>query len=259
VRIATWNVNSLKRRVPRVEEWLEYAAPDVLCLQETKCADKAFPAMTFQALGYDSVHHGQGQWNGVAILSRAGITDVASGLGQFVDPYEGDARLIAATCGGVRIVNVYVPNGREVGSEHYAKKLEWLEQLRIWLDATASPSDDVVILGDFNVAPDDRDVHNPEAWRGKIMCSPAERAALGSLNELGLRDTFRQFPQPDKAFSWWDYRAGAFRRNYGLRIDLVLASEALSQKCHSCRIDKEPRGWERPSDHVPVIAEFAAQ
>ena len=191
MRIATWNVNSLKARLPRVEEWLEYAEPDVLCLQETKLSDKAFPAMTFSALGYDSVHYGQGQWNGVAILSRVGIADVTSGFGDLPDPYEGDARLLAATCNGVRVVSVYVPNGREVGTEHYERKLEWLAQLRTWLDTTASPNDAIAILGDFNVAPEDRDVWSVKAFEGATHVTEPERAAVRALEDWGMVDAFR--------------------------------------------------------------------
>jgi exodeoxyribonuclease-3 len=256
VRITTWNVNSVKQRVPRLLPWLDERKPDVVCLQETKLADDAFPTMGFASLGYDAVHHGEGRWNGVAILSRVGIEDVVDG---FADggAHDGEARLLTATCGGVRVATMYVPNGREVGHEQYVRKLEWLARVRAHLDAVGDPSDDVVLCGDFNIAPDDRDVYNPAAWEGKVLCTPAERAALAALGELGLRDAFRLFEQPERIFSWWDYRAGAFRRNQGLRIDLVLASHALSQTCTGCRIDKEPRGWERPSDHVPVVAEFA--
>ena len=260
MRFATWNVNSLKARLPRVEEWAQYAHPDVLCLQETKLSDDSFPQLTFQTLGYDSVHHGPGQWNGVAILSRAGISDVTSGFDgtEMVDPYEGDARLLSAMCGGVRVICVYVPNGRKVGSEFYERKLAWLECLHDWIAATYKPTDPIVMMGDFNVAPEDRDVYDPAAWEGHVLCTPAERAALASIVELGLRDTFRLFEQPPSTYSWWDYRAGFFRRNRGLRIDLMLASGNLSQICTSCRIDREPRGWERPSDHAPVVAEFTA-
>src|SRR4029453_3109765 len=191
MRIATWNVNSLKARLPRVEEWLGDAAPDVLCLQETKLADKAFPSMTFSALGYDSVHYGQGQWNGVAILSRVGITDVASGFGALDDPCKGDARMLPATCNGGRVVSVYVPNGREVATDHYERKLEWLAQLRTWLDTTASPHDAIAILGDFNVAPEDRDVWSVQAFEGATHVTEPERAAVGKLREWGLVDAFR--------------------------------------------------------------------
>jgi exodeoxyribonuclease III len=191
----------------------------------------------------------------VAIVSRVPLGDLSYDIGGgWVDEQK---RVLGATAGGLRLWSLYVPNGQSVDSDKYRYKLEWLAALRTRLADELARHPKVLVVGDFNVAPDDRDVHNPEAWRGKIMCSPGERAALASLCELGLRDTFRLFAQPERIFSWWDYRAGAFRRNQGLRIDLVLASDALSQTCSGCRIDKEPRGWERPSDHVPVIAEFA--
>jgi len=259
VRIATWNVNSLKARMPRVEEWLGYAQADVLCLQETKLADDAFPSLAFSALGYDSVHHGHNQWNGVAILSRVGIEDVSSGFDtQAVDPYEGDARVLAATCGGVRVVSVYVPNGREVDSEFYERKLAWLEVMHDWLAATQHADAELAVLGDFNVAPEDRDVHDPKAWEGQVLASPPERAALQGLVGLGFTDAFRLFQQPEKSYTWWDYRMGAFRRNLGLRIDHVLLSGALAHACSACTIDTAPRKLERPSDHAPVMCEVAA-
>jgi exodeoxyribonuclease-3 len=239
-----------------VLKWLEREQPDVLALQETKLQDEAFPADAFGDYGYVATFSGQSAYNGVALLSREPPTDVLLGLGGgYVDDQK---RVLGASFGSLRLWSLYVPNGQSVDSEKYRYKLEWLAALRVLLADELARHAELLVVGDFNIAPDDRDVHNPAAWRGKIMCSPAERAALADICTLGLRDTFRLFEQPEKVFSWWDYRAGAFRRNQGLRIDLVLASEALSQRCSGGRIDKEPRAWDRPSDHVPVVAEFAA-
>jgi exodeoxyribonuclease-3 len=236
-------------------KWLEREQPDVLALQETKIQDGEFPADAFGQYGYVTAFNGQSAYNGVAIVSRVPLGDFSYDIGgSWIDEQK---RVLGATVGGLRLWSLYVPNGESVDSDKYRYKLEWLAALRMRLAGELARHPNLLVVGDFNVAPDDRDVHNPDAWRGKIMCSPAERAALGNLCELGLRDSFRLFAQPEKIFSWWDYRAGAFRRNHGLRIDLVLASDALSQTCRGCRIDKEPRGWDRPSDHVPVIAEFA--
>ena len=257
MKVATWNINSLRVRLPHVLKWLEREQPDVLALQETKIRDEEFPADAFTDYGYLVTYSGQSSYNGVAVLSRAPLADVTYDLGGgFVDEQR---RVLGATIGGVRLWSLYVPNGQTVDSDKYRYKLEWLTALRGLIAAELARHPALLLVGDFNIAPDDRDVHNPDAWRGKIMCSPPERAALASLCELGFSDTFRQFSQPEKVFSWWDYRAGAFRRNQGLRIDLVLASAALSKTCSGCRIDVAPRGWDRPSDHVPVIAEFAAQ
>jgi exodeoxyribonuclease III len=261
VRIATWNVNSLKARQERVEEWLAYARPDVLCLQETKLSNETFPHLAFSALGYDSVHHGQGQWNGVAVLSRVGIDAVSTGFEgasqPMVDPYEGDARLLAATCDGVRVVSVYVPNGREVGTEFYERKLAWLEALHDWLAATSSPTDDVVVLGDFNVAPEDRDVWSVKAFAGATHVTPAERAAVRRLREWGMDDAFRRvYPDDDRLFSYWDYRAGAFHQHRGMRIDLVLATTPLADRATWSTIDRNARKGKQPSDHAPVIVDF---
>ena len=257
MRIATWNVNSLKARLPRVEEWLESAQPDVLCLQETKLADKAFPAMTFGALGYDSAHYGHGQWNGVAILSRVGVDDVGTGFGPGVtDPYEGDARLIAATCGGVRIVSVYVPNGREVPSEFYDRKLEWFERLAEWVDAHHTPSDPLVILGDFNVAPEDRDVWSPAAFAGSTHVTAPERAAVARLEAWGLVDAFRRlYPAQDGLYSYWDYRRGDFHEGRGMRIDLVLATAPVADRLTWAIVDRNARKGKQPSDHAPVVVD----
>jgi exodeoxyribonuclease-3 len=256
VRIATWNVNSLKARLPRVEEWLAQAQPDVLCMQETKLSDDAFPAMTFASLGYDSIHHGQGQWNGVAILSRVGITDVVDGFADGAD-HDGEARLLTATCGGVRVSTVYVPNGREVGHEQYHHKLGWLGRLRAHLEVTADPSSDVVVCGDFNVAPDDRDVWDAAACHGGTHVSAPERDALADVEAWGLTDVLRQRYDEDGLFSWWDYQAGAFHKHWGMRIDLLLASGPLAERLSWVVIDRNARKGSKPSDHAPLVAEFA--
>lgn len=258
MRLATWNVNSLKMRLPRVEEWLQYAQPDVLCLQETKLTDDAFPQLSFSALGYDSVHHGQGQWNGVAILSRVGISDVTSGFDrERVDPYEGNARLLAATCGEVRVVSVYVPNGREVGTEFYERKLAWLGCLREWLDATAQPSDPVAVLGDFNVAPEDRDVWSPKAFRGSTHVTQPERDELTRLREWGMVDAFRALYDGDRLFSYWDYRRGDFHEHRGMRIDLVYVTAPLAARLQWAIVDRNARKGKGPSDHAPVVIDLA--
>ncbi len=259
MRIATWNVNSLKARLPRVEEFLGYADVDVLCLQETKLSNKNFPALTFRELGYDSVHHGQGQWNGVAILSRVGISDATDGFGaDYTDPYEGDARLVAATCDGVRVVSVYVPNGRAVDTEHYTRKLEWLDVLHRWLDAHHSSADAVAILGDWNVAPDDRDVWSPKAFVGSTHVTEAERDKLATLESWGLVDAFRRvYPDADGLYSYWDYRAGDFHQHRGMRIDLALMTPTLADRVHWAVVDRNARKGTLPSDHAPVIFDLA--
>ncbi len=254
MKIATWNVNSLKVRLPQVLDWLAAQRPDILCLQETKLEDKAFPFADLEAAGYRASHHGQKTYNGVAILSRADVTEVARGIPDFADP---QARVIAATIDQVRIVCAYMPNGQAVGSDKYAYKLSWLNALRGWLEREMANYPRLALLGDYNIAPEDRDVHDPAAWQGQILCSEPEREAFRALTELGLRDAFRLFDQPDKVFSWWDYRMMAFRRNMGLRIDHILLSPTLAATCTTCAVDKAPRKLERPSDHAPVIAELA--
>jgi exodeoxyribonuclease-3 len=235
-------------------KWLESERPDLLALQETKLKDEDFPADAFRDYGYSAAFSGQSAYNGVAILSREPGGAIAYDVGShYADEQK---RVLGATFGGVRLWSLYVPNGQSVESDKYRYKLDWLAAFRRFLEDELVRYPDLLLVGDFNIAPDDRDVHNPAAWQNQVLCTPAERAALGAIAELGLADVFRLFPQPEKVFSWWDYRAGAFRRNQGLRIDLVLASRSLSQRCTACRIDKEPRGWERPSDHVPVVAEF---
>lgn len=254
MKIATWNVNSLKVRLPQVLDWLAAAQPDVLCLQETKLADENFPTEEIEAAGFRVVFSGQKTYNGVATISRRPAADVITDIPGLDDPQR---RILGATIDGVRVLNLYVVNGQEVGSEKYAHKLHWLDRVTDYLQAQLQRHARLVVLGDFNIAPEDRDVHDPEAWRERILCSTPERDALRKLLDLGLADTFRLFEQEDNSFSWWDYRAAAFRRNMGLRIDLILASRALTENCASCYIDKEPRKLERPSDHTPVIAEFS--
>jgi exodeoxyribonuclease-3 len=251
--IATWNVNSLRVRLPHLRDWLAANPVDVLVLQETKIDDPNFPREEIEALGLQVAFSGQRTYNGVALLARAALEDVVPGIPGFADDQK---RVLAATIGGVRVIDVYVPNGQTVGSDKYEYKLRWLAALRDYVAAELARHPQLVILGDYNIAPEDRDVHDPKAWEGSVHVSPAERAALRSLEALGLKDCFRLFEQPDKAYSWWDYRMMAFRRNAGLRIDLILASAALAQKCGACHIDKAPRKLERPSDHAPVVARF---
>lgn len=252
-------MNSLKARLPRVEEWLGYARPDVLCLQETKLADDGFPALAFAALGYESAHHGEGRWNGVAILSRVGLDDVTSGFGDgFDDPYVGDARLIAARCGGVRVVSVYVPNGREVGSEFYERKLVWLDRLAEWLAAHHSPDDRLALLGDFNVAPEDRDVWSVKAFEGSTHVTGPEREALARLRGWGLVDAFRRVRPEARLFSYWDYRRGDFHQHRGMRIDLVYVTEPLAEAVTFALVDRNARKGTAPSDHAPVVVDLAA-
>ena len=253
MRIATWNVNSLNVRLPHVLDWLGEHRPDVLMLQETKLTDDRFPVEALRGAGYHAVFSGQKTYNGVAILSREPPKDV---LREFPPVTDEQRRTIAATVAGVRVVNLYVVNGQEVGSEKYAYKLEWLGQVTEHLRSELREHEHVVAAGDFNIAPEDRDVHDPEEWRDAILCSVPEREALSTITGLGFTDTFRLFDQPERWFSWWDYRAAAFRRNRGLRIDLILASTGLAGRCTSCRIDRDTRAKERPSDHAPVLAEF---
>ena len=254
MKIATWNVNSLRVRLEHVTDWLKEAEPDVLGLQETKVTDDLFPVGAFKDLGYHVAYSGQPTYNGVAVISRAPPVDVVVDLNGFDDPAR---RVLCATYGDVRVFNLYVPNGQSVGSEKYDYKLAWLEALDAHLRQDLKQHKHVVAVGDFNIAPEDRDVHDPVEWEGKILCSPPERAALGGILDAGLADTFRLFEQEEKSFSWWDYRQGAFRRNRGLRIDLILASTGLSAVCTGCSIDVAPRRLRRPSDHTPVVAEFS--
>ncbi|HVF89708.1 MAG TPA: exodeoxyribonuclease III [Blastocatellia bacterium] len=255
MKIATWNVNSVTARLPLVLKWLESASPDALCLQETKCPDDRFPREAFAELGYNSEVYGQPTYNGVAILSRAKAKDAQRGLPG--DEGGAQARLLAATVEGVRIVNVYIPNGQAVGTDKYEFKLDWMRRLRAFLDESYDTKERVFLCGDFNVAPEERDVHDPKLWRGKILFSEPEREALGNLKEWGFTDAFRIHHEEGGLFSWWDYRAVSFRRNAGLRIDHVWVSRPLAKQSSDAWIAKETRGWERPSDHAPVVAEFS--
>jgi len=253
MKIATWNVNSIRVRLPQVLEWLKQEGPDILCLQETKITDEEFPVAVFRDAGYHAAYAGQKTYNGVAILSRSEPGKmVASLLG--VDGAQ--KRLLAASVGNMRVVNVYVPNGEEVGSEKYSYKLSWLEALDKYLAAELEMHPRLAVLGDYNIAPEERDVHDPKLWTGRVLFSDPERAAFQRLIGRGLVDVFRSFEQPERSFSWWDYRMNAFHRNLGLRIDHILCSSALASICRHCRIDGEPRKHERPSDHAPVVAEF---
>jgi exodeoxyribonuclease-3 len=254
LRLATWNVNSLKVRLPHLLDWLSAARPDVVCLQETKTEDANFPAAELARAGYQAVYCGQKAYNGVAILSRGPITDVAHGIPDFADDPK---RTIAATVGDIRVVCLYAPNGEAPGTEKYAYKLRWYEALSRWLGEELPRRPRLAVLGDMNVAPEDRDVHNPKRWEGKIHVSGPERDSLKAVLQVGLADAFRLFPQPEKSFSWWDYRLKAFERGWGLRIDLVMLSPALAARCAACTIDVAPRRLERPSDHAPVIADLA--
>ena len=254
MNIATWNVNSVLARLPQVVRWLEAARPDVLCMQETKCVDEKFPAEEFSNLGYNSESFGQAAYNGVAILSRVKPEQVHRGLPGGEE--DAQSRLLAATVNGIRIVNVYIPNGQAVGADKYEFKLQWLRRLRAFFDSHYKTSEPVLLCGDFNVAVDDRDVHDPQLWRGRILFSEPEKEALDRVRQWGLVDAFRMHNEAAGQFSWWDYRAGAFRRNLGLRIDHIWVSEPLAGRCNSVVIDKEPRRWEKPSDHTPVVAEF---
>ncbi|MFZ9903904.1 MAG: exodeoxyribonuclease III [Steroidobacteraceae bacterium] len=251
--IATWNVNSLRVRLPQLATWVADSKPDIIALQETKLPDSDFPLADIEALGYQCAYSGQRTYNGVAVLSRAPIEVIATGIPGFDDEQK---RVLAVRTAGMVVVDLYVPNGKEPGSDKYAYKLRWLEALHQWLESLLRVENNLVVLGDFNIAPEDRDVHDPAAWVGHVHVSEPERDAYRRLLKAGLVDVFRQFDQPDKSYSWWDYRAAGFRRNAGLRIDLILASNALAPLCIAARIDKEPRRAERPSDHTPVLAEF---
>lgn len=253
MKIATWNVNSMNVRAPHVIEWLQANDPDVLVLQEIKQVTEKFPAADLDTIGYQSVASGQKTYNGVAVISKTPPTDPVYDFPDLDDPQR---RILASTIGDVRVVDLYIPNGSEVGSEKYDYKLAWLAALQKFLAAELQRHEKLVVLGDFNIAPADADVYDPDKWGDAILCSPAERKALAGLIDLGLSDVFRKFDHPPETFSWWDYRAAGFRRNAGLRIDLILTSAAMTERCTACYVDKEPRTWERPSDHTPVVAEF---
>ena len=253
MKIATWNVNSLKVRLEQVKDWLRSESPDVLVLQEIKQVTEDFPAGEFEADGYRSLASGQKTYNGVAVIARDEPRDPATDFPGFEDPQR---RILATTIGGLRVVNLYVPNGASLESDKYQYKLRWLAALKDFLTAELDRHEHVVVLGDFNIAPDDRDVYDPEKWGDDVLCSPPEREALAAILNLGFVDVFREIEPEEKLFSWWDYRRFAFQRNAGLRIDLILANSALAERCTDSYIDREPRTWERPSDHTPVVAQF---
>lgn len=253
MRFTTWNVNSLRVRLEHLGRWLADNAVDAIALQELKLADEHFPRAEIESLGLQAACYGQKTYNGVAILARSPLADVENGMSSDPDPQR---RVIAATIGPVRLVNVYVPNGQALDSEKYTYKLAWLERLRVYLTSLLAAHPHVLVVGDFNIAPEDRDVHDPAAWEGSVHVSAPEREALAKITALGFTDLFRRFEQPARSWSWWDYRMNAFRRDRGLRIDLMLASSELAKRCTACTIDRTPRSWERPSDHAPVTAAF---
>jgi exodeoxyribonuclease-3 len=254
MKLATWNVNSLNVRLPHLLDWLAAEQPDVVCLQETKQEDSKFPFDTLKEAGYHAIHSGQKTYNGVAIVSKHPMSDVQYGIPDFADEQK---RVIAATIQGIRVICAYIPNGQAVDSDKYQYKLGWLEALTAWLQQELQAHPKLMLLGDYNIAPEDRDVHDPKAWEGQVLVSAPEREAFRKLVALGLHDSFRLFEQNDGCFSWWDYRMAAFRRNMGLRIDHILVSTPLLGDCKACIIDKAPRKLERPSDHTPVVLELA--
>jgi exodeoxyribonuclease-3 len=255
MKLATWNVNSLKVRLPHLLDWLAANSPDVVCLQETKVEDQNFPKAELEAAGYRAAFAGQKTYNGVALLARAPLESVQAGIPALEDAQK---RVVSANVGDVRVVCAYVPNGQAVGTEKYEYKLKWLRAFRDWLRGELAAHPKLAVLGDYNVAPEDRDVHDPKLWAGQVLCSEPERAAFRALLDLGLKDSFRLFDQPERSYTWWDYRMNGFKRNLGLRIDHILVSDPLAARASACAIDLAPRRLERPSDHAPVIAELAA-
>src|SRR6185295_2974229 len=253
LKLATWNVNSLKVRLPQVLDWTARQQPDVLCLQETKIENEKFPHAEIRAAGYEPLVNGQKTYNGVAILARLACID---GVMAIPDHADEQKRVLAATVAGVRVICAYVPNGETVESDKYQYKLRWLGAFRDWIKQELATHPRLAVLGDYNIAPENRDVHDPAAWEGKVLFSKPEREAFNGLIGIGLKDAFRLFEQPDRSFSWWDYRMNAFRRKMGMRIDHILLSEEVAKRCRACSIDIEPRKNERPSDHAPVIAEI---
>ena len=254
MRIATWNVNSLKVRLDHVLQWLASADADVLCLQELKMTADKFPFEELRAAGYEAAVNAQKTYNGVAILSRLPMQDVLVDMPEYEDEQK---RVIAATIGGVRVVCAYFPNGQSLESDKYRYKIDWLDAMNGYVAKLLGQHEGVALLGDYNIAPEDRDVHDPAAWEGQVLVSPRERAAWHTLTNSGMVDCYRLFEQPEKSFSWWDYRMLGFRRNAGLRIDHILASKALAADCRACVIDRAPRKLDKPSDHAPVVADFA--
>ena len=255
IRLATWNVNSLKVRQERVEAWLAEVQPDIVCLQETKVSDAAFPAMAFASLGYESAHHGEGRWNGVALLSRVGLDDIVDDFADGGDP-DADARLVSATCAGIRLSSVYVPNGRGLEHDHYTYKLGWLDRLLGHLRATADPNGDVIVAGDFNIAPHDDDVYDIAKFNGATHVSEPERERLRAMLGWGLHDLVRDHVGTGGVFSWWDYRAGDFHQGRGMRIDLVLGSATVAERVEWAIIDRNGRKGKQPSDHAPVVVDL---
>ncbi len=255
MRLVTWNVNSLKVRLPRVEAWIDEVRPDVVALQETKLADDAFPALAFEALGYESVHFGQGRWNGVALLSRVGLANPRDNFADGIEP-DHEARIVSATCGGVRVSSVYVPNGRSLDDDHYRYKLGWMARLRQHVEIEGSATGSTVVMGDFNIAPDDRDVWDTAAYEGATHVSGPERDSVQSLIDWGMVDLFRIHHEAGGLFSWWDYRDGAFHRGRGMRIDLVLGTAAVAERCSWAVVDRNSRKGEQPSDHAPVVVDL---
>lgn len=253
MKLATWNVNSLKVRLPQVIDWLGVNQPEILCLQETKLLDDNFPQSEIAAIGYQCIFSGQKTYNGVAILSKQKGSEVVTAIPGFTDEQK---RIIAATYGDLRVISVYVPNGETVESAKYGYKLKWLPALNRWLQQELKDHKKLALLGDFNIAPEDRDVHDPELWQGKVLCSEPERDAFKELLNLGFTDSFRLFEQAEKSYTWWDYRMMAFRLNRGLRIDHILLSPELAGTCLTCKIDKTIRKHERPSDHAPIMVEL---
>ncbi|HEX2668953.1 MAG TPA: exodeoxyribonuclease III [Gammaproteobacteria bacterium] len=253
MKIASWNVNSLRARMAHVLAWLEAQRPDVLALQEIKMTDMEFPALEFDALGYQAICSGQPSYNGVALLTREDCGEVCTALPDFTDPQR---RVLGAKVGPLYVLDLYVPNGQSVESDKYRYKLEWLAQLDLWIRELIIEQPNLVVLGDFNIAPDDRDVYDPAAWVGSVLASEPERAAFQSLLGHGLKDSFRLLNEGGGNFSWWDYRAAGFQRNLGLRIDHILLSRPLAERCSAAWIDREPRGWDKPSDHAPVVVEL---
>lgn len=256
MKLATWNVNSLKVRLPQVLDWLRLHQPDILCLQETKLEDTKFPLQEIRAAGYHAVFSGQKTYNGVAILSRAVASEALPAIPGFSDPQK---RVLAANIGDLRVVCLYVPNGQSVDSDKYRYKLDWLAAVTAWLKRERAANPRLAVVGDLNIAPEERDVHDPKAWEGQVLFSPPERRAFQDLLAVGLKDGFRLFEQPANSFTWWDYRMHAFRRKMGLRIDHILVSDDLARVCRACAIDVEPRKAERPSDHAPVLIDLEIQ
>lgn len=252
-KVATWNVNSLRVRLPQVLTWLDQEKPDVLALQEIKITDADFPLQAFQDAGYASTFSGQKTYNGVAVISRQRAIDVITHFPDWEDPQR---RILGVTIGDIRILNVYIPNGERVGSEKYEYKLRWLKRLESFIKAEFEKYARLIVLGDFNIAPDELDVYDPAAWEGQVLFSQPERMAFKALLDIGFKDCFRCLSPVEKQFSWWDYRVNAFKRNMGLRIDHILADQSFSLKCYQSYVDKIPRSWERPSDHAPVVALF---